>query len=51
MWNGIKIPSMDVTGLLALPATGSSSSTTTNFRIAHTWNGIKIPSMDVTGAL
>ena len=51
MWNGIFIPSMDVTGLLALPAADSSSSTDVNFRIAHMWNGIFIPSMDVTGSL
>jgi hypothetical protein len=64
-WNGIFIPSMDVTGSLGVvgataadepypspyPANYSPSSADTNFRIAHMWNGIKIPSMDVTGSL
>jgi hypothetical protein len=45
-WNGIFIPSMDVTGLLTVPSSAES-----NFRIAHFWDGIFIPSMDVTGLL
>jgi hypothetical protein len=51
MWNGIYIPSMDVTGLITPPGTYVPSIADTNFRIAHMWNGIFIPSMDVTGLL
>jgi hypothetical protein len=50
VWNGLKIPSMDVTGLLdGLQSAPVSSDT--NFRNAHTWNGLQIPSMNVTSLL
>ena len=49
-WNGIRIPSVDVTAALELPSLAASSAGD-NFRVAHLWNGIRIPSMDVTASL
>jgi hypothetical protein len=49
-WNGISIPSVNVTAALELAAFAASSPGD-NFRIAHIWNGIRIPSMDVTATL
>jgi hypothetical protein len=50
MWNGIYIPSMDVTGLLADPRNVRVPEiSASGYRAPHMWNGIFIPSMAETG--
>ena len=50
LWNGMYIPSMDVTSSLTGPITAFVPDMSENgFRKAHMWNNMYIPSMDVTG--
>jgi hypothetical protein len=50
LWNGVYIPSMEVTSTLTAPITVFvPDKYGDGFRKAHMWNNIYIPSMDVTG--